>query len=346
MASPLWLRPAAKPDKQQAPVKARKEIGSRTDETYQPIPDPYAEENARFGHDLAFLDPIFQQEVELLGESAASQAQADPRAIEAQRQALDLIMGIATGGGATALERARMARTRADQEGWLRGQREADMQNLAERGMSGSGAELANLAMDRQAAAQRMSAADLETEAMLEQRVLDAIMAGGQMAGQMRGASFSEDFDRRGAQDTFSQLNQSAINAVNSANKNYLREAQRHTLDNRQNWGLTTLGMGLNAAQNLLASDIGQDQFGYGYAGGIAGQDVAGHNTTRTHVGTLGVNPDTSGSAAYGSGISASIGSNADAIKYGGQGAAHTGGVIDSVVDRGLNAVSSYYGGK
>src|SRR5690606_5964166 len=239
-----------------------------------------------------------------------------------------------------------MARARADQESWLRGQREADMQNLAERGMSGSGAELANLAMDRQAAAQRMSAADLETEAMLEQRALDATMAGGQMAGQMRGDSFDESFTRGQAGARFSELNNATVNSVAGRLADFKRDSWQKALAGRNNFQITSLGLGVGAAQNLLASDIGQDQFGYGYAGGQAGQDTAAHNTTRTHVGTLGVNPDTSGSAAYGSGLGDSIRSNADAIRYGGQGAAHTGGVIDSVVDRGLNAASSIYGGR
>lgn len=240
--------------------------------------------NARYGTDLSWLDPSFQYSPTLLGQSAGSQAAADPSAIAAQQAAMQLggqyatsnlsfmapdqqqaimqqilgvqapqfmsgaqqqsalnqLSGIAApqfqgegtergvlnqalglasntgpgslafdtsgrqgeqygnlkdiiaGGGADAIERAQRAAARADSESWLRGQREADMQQYAERGMAGSGMELQNLAMDRQAAAQRNSLADLQTSAALEQRKMDAINAASGLATNMRGQTIDE----------------------------------------------------------------------------------------------------------------------------------------------------------
>lgn len=103
-----------------------------------------------------------------------------------QRKGIAELMGIYQGGGQNSVAAAQRAQARASQEDWLRGQREADMQNLAERGMSGSGAELASLAQDRQAAASRLSLADLQTQADLEKSAQDALMNASGVAGQMQ----------------------------------------------------------------------------------------------------------------------------------------------------------------
>ncbi len=244
--------------------------------------------DARYGTDLSWLDPSFQYSPELLGQSAGSQAYADPAAIAAQnsamqqaqqyatsnlsfqdpaqqqalmqqwagiqsgqgaptfmgnsqqqalmqqllgvqapqfqgdgdqRSVLNAAMGlinntgqgslqfdtsgrqgeqygnlqdIIRGGGATAIEMADRQRARADSEAWLRGQREADMADYAERGLTGSGMELLNLSADRQAAAGRNSQADLDTAKALEERRLGAINSAAGLATNMRGQTIDE----------------------------------------------------------------------------------------------------------------------------------------------------------
>lgn len=103
-----------------------------------------------------------------------------------QRKAIGELFGIYAGGGQNAVAAAQRAQARANQEDWLRGQREADMQNLAERGMAGSGAELASLQADRQAAAGRLSMADLQTQSDLEKSAMDALLNASGVAGQMQ----------------------------------------------------------------------------------------------------------------------------------------------------------------
>jgi hypothetical protein len=278
--------------------------------------------NDRFGNDLAFLDPMFKQEAALLGQSRTAQAQADPQSIAAQRAALDQLMGIAQGGGATALERSRMQRARKDQEGWLRGQREADMQNLAERGMSGSGAELTTLAMDRQAAAGRLSQADLDTEAMLEQRAMEAVMAGGNLASGMRGQSFNEGTTRAKAQDEFSILNQNALNEIGGQNKQFLQDAWQRTIDRRNQWDQQRMQLGLNTAGNLLDSDTRQNATGYQYAGGQAQSDANAFNDSRSQYNSTINTPNDAAARAR---------SQADAAKA--QNISDTGQLMDSYAD-------------
>lgn len=234
--------------------------------------------NARFGNDMAWLDPEFQQNAYVLGDSERSKVYADPNLVSDQQKALDSLFGIAKDGGATAQERARRAKARGESENWLRGQREADMQNLAERGMSGSGAELLTLAKDRQDAATRNSAADLDTDAWLEQRALDATMRGGELAGQMRDTGFREGQTRAGAQDEFAKLNANTINSAEAANKNFKQNAYTNMINTRTNVDQANIDRGISIAGNLLGGDQAENQAGYGYSGALGTGDASTYN--------------------------------------------------------------------
>lgn len=313
--------------KPKKPGKAKpKDAPAKSGKTKETKPSPKASPtprsnpvNDRFGNDMAWLDDEFQQDPTLLGQSAGSSVFADPRAIAAQNEALDSIMGIARGGGATAAERARMASARRDQESWLRGQREGDMQDLAERGMAGSGAELLTVGNDRQAAAGRISQADLETEAMLEQRAIDATMAGSQMASGMRGQSSDEGFKRADAADSFAALNQNAINTVEGANTKFKQDAWQRMINNRNEWDAEQLKLGLSTAGDLLGTDQRENAAGFEYAGGLAKTDAAAGNAAQSEHNNAYINPITNGSATAGALKQAVNQGTADAMKQFGE---------------------------
>ncbi len=267
--------------------------------------------NQRFGSDLSWLDPTFQYSPTVLGQSAGSQAYADPNAIAGQMGAMNAlaglgnsnmnfqdpamqqglanewaqiqggqgaptfmgngmqqglmqqIMGQATnsgpgalafdngarqqeqygnlrdiiaGGGATSIEMADRARQRGDSEAWLRGQREADMADYAERGLTGSGMELQSLAMDRQAAAGRNSLADLETAKALEERRLGAINSAAGLASTMRGNTIDEQSLLNNARTTGLNAATSLANTMRGQDFNertYLDERMRDALGQR-----------------------------------------------------------------------------------------------------------------
>lgn len=137
---------------------------------------------------------------------------------------------IIQGGGATALERANRQAQRADQESWLRGQREADMQDYAERGLTGGGQELLALSADRQSAAGRNSLADLQTAAQLEQRRLDAIGAAGGLASTMRGNTANEQgllASQRNANMNAATSLANNMRGADYAEKTFLNESAR-----------------------------------------------------------------------------------------------------------------------
>jgi hypothetical protein len=173
-----------------------------------------------------------------------------------QQEQYDRFEEIIDGGGATEIERARRASARADSESWLRGQREADMDNLAARGMMGSGAELATLQMDRQAAASRNSLADLETAAELEARRMSAITSNAGLATDMRAQKNSQEQFEAGRSDMALGMRGDMSNAIRSMD---LQRAQA----------------GMAGASDIRAMDQQRDIAGLEGASAIRGMDLS-----------------------------------------------------------------------
>jgi hypothetical protein len=145
------------------------------------------------------------------------------------------LQGIIAGGGATAIEMADRARQRGDSEAWLRGQREADMADYAERGLTGSGMELLALSSDRQAAAGRNSLADLETAKALEQRRMDAINSAAGLASTMRGNTIDEQSLLNNRSTAGLNAASSVANAMRTADYNERTYLDERTLDALRN---------------------------------------------------------------------------------------------------------------
>lgn len=188
------------------------------------------------------------------------------------------LQGIIAGGGANAIEMAQRAAARADSESWLRGQREADMAEYAERGLGGSGMELLNLSADRQSAAQRNSMADLQTSAALEQRRMDAINAASGLATNMRGQTIDEQ----------SLLNNRAMTGLSSATSlanamrqgDYQEQAFLNSAARDQASQAAAIAgqmRGQTAQEQLGLNQALQSQFtnAAGIAGQMRGQDYA-----------------------------------------------------------------------
>lgn len=150
-----------------------------------------------------------------------------------QQEQYGNLQGIIAGGGANAIEMANRQKQRGDEEAWLRGQREADMADYAERGLTGSGMELLALSGDRQASAGRNSLADLQTAKDLEQRRLDAINSASGLASTMRGNTIDEQ----------SLLNQAKTSALSNATSlaNSMRTQDYNELTYNDKRGLDAL---------------------------------------------------------------------------------------------------------
>lgn len=176
------------------------------------------------------LELAKEREAVLQGDTNMQGVEADPLAIERQREAMGQMYDIANQGGLTAIDRARMEEARRDQNQWVRGQREANQQRMEARGMSGSGTQLVDDMIAAQQGAQRISQADLNTEAMAQQRQMDAIYGYGDMASGVRRQSFDEGARRAEAQDIIDRFNTSGRRGVQE------RDTARENEQRAANW--------------------------------------------------------------------------------------------------------------
>jgi hypothetical protein len=136
--------------------------------------------------------------------------QMDPRLKTDQMSALNKL-GEYSETGDTAESKAVMHRILGDvarQEG---AGRNAILGSMRARGVSGSGAELAAQLANQQASADRAQTAGLDQAANSQKRMLDAVLAKGNMAGSIRRQDYGEATDAARARD--------AINLYNSGER-------------------------------------------------------------------------------------------------------------------------------
>ena len=152
-----------------------------------------------------------------LGPSEMAGISTDPDIRRAQMQALQRMQEVGQ-DGMTAEDEFRMAQMQADIGARQRGAREALQQQMQARGIAGSGLELAAQLQNQQAMAQQENLRGLGLQAQAEQRALDAMMQGGQLAGQMRGQEFNEASAKAQAADAIARFNAQQAAATQAAN--------------------------------------------------------------------------------------------------------------------------------
>ncbi len=285
-ASPLEFNPADMDQltKQVAGFmdEQRQQQDSRRQQDLAQAPTEAEQRDAKYGNDMAWLEDVFQQKGPTREQSLALGTTGDEHAAARQRGAADELFDLYEKGGLGAQERAARAKARSETEGLLRGQREADMQNLAERGMSGSGAEIASLLGSSQAAGERLSAADLQTSADAEQRALNALMGGTEIeAGLQKGA------------DDYVQNNQKMLADIEAQNVQGRRQAYQQTMAQRNAYDMNKLGLQVGAAGSTASRDALENQAGWGM-----GKDVAKTDVGATNAGQAGYNANQTGTYA------------------------------------------------
>ena len=152
--------------------------------------------------------PELQQLMPQLGPSQAAEAQADPVAVQAQRQALQELQRIGNQGADNIEYRAAMDRASRDSAREANARTATVQQDMAARGLGNSGFSFANQAVAGQAAADRASARGFDAAAEGRRQALQALASGGALAGQMRGQSFGEATTRGRAADEIAKFNE------------------------------------------------------------------------------------------------------------------------------------------
>lgn len=214
-----------------------------------------------------------QEQIINAAPSIAGQTTGNKDLQSAQMQALNSLKNISQ-TGMSSTDRARLNQIQQQAANQAEGQKQAIMQNFAQRGQGGSGNELLAQLQAAQNATNQANQAGLGVAANAQQNALQALGQYGNQAGQMEGQQFGQQFQAGSAADQlnrFNTQNQLAQQARNVAGQN---AAQQYNLQNQQNLmnantGQTNQEMlrDTNAQQQLFSDAIQK-------AGGQAGADM------------------------------------------------------------------------
>jgi len=197
-----------------------------------------------------------------LGPSAMTGISMDPATREAQMRALDEMSMMTEGDGMSAIDAANVANINRQISQAQRGSRDAIASNMRQRGIEGSGLELAAQLQAQQASADRASQAGLDEAASSMQRKMAALEALGSLGGNIRGQDFGEQADIAQSQDAVSRFNASNRQDVMSRNVGARNSASESDWRNRQGIANNNVGMNYDVANQNNNIARGQASFG------------------------------------------------------------------------------------
>jgi len=175
-----------------------------------------------------------QAEATLLQSNAFNDIVTDPALEGAQKQALTALQDVGTQGGLTAIDRARLQDITNEQNQVAKSRNEAVMQQAQQRGMGGSDINTVNQLLNEQAAADRASQRGTDVAAEAQARALQALVAAGTTAGQIRGQDYGEQANRAQAENAIDLFNKQTLNQTNLYNVDAANKAQAANLANAQ----------------------------------------------------------------------------------------------------------------
>ncbi len=164
---------------------------------------------------LPVLNKLVAQQV---GPTEFQKIQTDPALKAAQYQALNKLQEVSDGGGFTAEDKATLNKV-TNRNARMAGSRNANAtEGMEARGVAGSGAEFAMKQANNASANEADNQQGLDIAGMAQKRALDAILARGNMAGDMRGQDFGEKAKAAQAQDAINEYNANAKSRADQYN--------------------------------------------------------------------------------------------------------------------------------
>ena len=202
------------------------------------------EEAQRIALETAQLDPSAMEDISL-----------DPRLRSAQ---MDALAGLQERGeaGLTEEEKSQQDMIMRSAGAQAQAQDKAVLQNMAERGIGGSGSELIARLQGSQSAADRASVGQAQLAGQAQNRALEALGQAGQLGGQIRGQEYGEQANLASARDRINQFNEqqrvATANQQEIHNKALIQQQYENELAKRQ---------GVASAQTMTAQ-AGVDRAG------------------------------------------------------------------------------------
>lgn len=194
---------------------------------------------------LQYIQP-FQKQVlagEITPEMAIAQIQEATRLagiqvpqsiLNAQQNALAQLQQIAGTGGMTAIDKAQLMEIQDEQAARSAAEQGAIIQDAQQRGVAGSGLEMAARLLSQQEGANRASRDGTTVAANAQARALQAIKDGASLSSDMRDQSYNEQAAAAKAQDEINRFNTGLTNTTNAANVSARNAAQAANLAERQ----------------------------------------------------------------------------------------------------------------
>ena len=183
-----------------------------------------------------------------LGSSELANVTTDPRLRSAQMQALEQLASMGQ-TPFTEAEQAQLNQVRRQSAGDEQARQSAILQEMATRGVGGSGAELAARLSSSQAAAERQSTENDQLAIMAQNRMLQALSQSGSLGGQIREQDYGEQSAAAQAADRIAQFNALQTADVQQRNIGGLNLAQAQNLAEKQRLSEANIGTQMTLEQ-------------------------------------------------------------------------------------------------
>lgn len=193
------------------------------------------------------LTPAFEQAV-AQDPSQFEQIVTNSEHSAAQNRALGELSKIGYDGGLRLEDKVALNDARAGSINREKAERMGIGDQMARRGMSGSGFDVAARLASQQGSADRESRASLQIASDAQQRALQAIMGAGNLASQYRTQGFNEQGQKATAADAINKFNTQNLRDVNSANVGSSNAANAYNFQNKQDISNKNTNLG-NAEQ-------------------------------------------------------------------------------------------------
>lgn len=192
-----------------------------------------------------YNDPLLY-DTYLLDDTAYNNISVNPSVLNAQNRALDELINLSEAKGLDAIDQQALDEIIASENRNLQGQNQALAQEAMQRGIYGSGLEMAQRLQNAQSSANRMNDQDMNVMSQAQQRALEALSNYGNLASNMRTQDFGEQEKIANANDiinkanwenrqNMSNSNIDTRNKVNMANTELYNKQQDSNVQSAQN---------------------------------------------------------------------------------------------------------------
>ena len=184
--------------------------------------------------------------------------------------------------GLSAIDRAALAEIQNQIATQERGQRESILQNMAQRGLAGSGQELAAQLQGSQAASQLASQQGMQQAAQAQRARMQALSSLSEMAGGIEQTDFQREQQRQAAQDAINQFNVQNRNVAGLRNLETQQDLANLNAQERNRIAQANIDIAnQQKLQNQIKNPLAQYEMQTGYASGIS-QGLGGIGQSQT----------------------------------------------------------------